>query len=125
MSNRAVNWARKITDLTPAEAFVLWVICDRYNEEVGMAWPSINTIARDTRYSARTVSRALKTLTEKGILIRKKTYSDQHSGWVSNTDFLPKFWSKQSLLDAERLEIVWGWENGETGFRDVVPADHL
>jgi hypothetical protein len=123
MSNKAVNWARKVPNLTPTEAFVLWVICDRYNEHVGSAWPSINTIAKDTRYSARTVSRALKTLTDKQVLVRKKTYSDRHSGWVSNTYFLPHLWAERSLLDAEKLEVVWGRENGETGFRDVNPAD--
>jgi len=125
MSNRAVNWARKVPNLTPTEAFVLWVICDRYNEHVGSAWPSIKTIAKDTRYSTRTVSRALNTLTQKGLLIRKKTYSDKHMGWVSNTYFLPAFAPRPDLANAKKVEVIWTHENAETQFREVDSADYL
>jgi hypothetical protein len=58
MSNSAINWARKIEGLTSPQAFVLWVICDRYNEETHTAWPSIKSVATDTRLAPRTVTRA-------------------------------------------------------------------
>lgn len=120
MSNRAVNWARKVPDLRPTEAFVLWVICDRYNEEVGMAWPSIATIARETRYSDRTVSRALKRLDELGVIKIKKTYSNRHDGWVSNTYLLPELGAEDYLLEADVLQQFWGPNNSRTGFREVI-----
>lgn len=125
MSNKAVNWARNVPDLTPTEAFVLWVICDRYNEHVGSAWPSIKTIARDTRYSTSTVARALNTLTEKGLLTRKKTLSDKHYGWVSNTYFLPDFDPRTDLAKARKLEVIWSKDNADTKFREVADADYL
>ena len=65
MSNSAINWARSIRGLTSPQAFVLWVICDRYNEETHTAWPSISSIAADTRLATRTVSRALAALEER------------------------------------------------------------
>jgi hypothetical protein len=91
MSNRAINWARGIEGLTSPQAFVLWVICDRYNEETHTAWPSINSIAKDTRLAPRTVSRALGALQEKRLLVRGKTFSAHHDGWASNTYFLPAY----------------------------------
>lgn len=119
MSNRAVNWARTIPGLSSSEAFVLWVICDRFNEHVGIAWPSIKSISKDTRLSSRTVSRALKTLSNRGIIIRKRTISDRHAGWASNTYFLAKFGGDDHLVDAENLEVVWSHENHDTKFRNV------
>jgi hypothetical protein len=91
MSNRAINWARGIEGLTSPQAFVLWVICDRYNEETHTAWPSINSIAKDTRLASRTVTRALGALQEKRLLVRGKTFSAKHDGWASNTYFLPAY----------------------------------
>ena len=91
MSNSAINWARKIDGLTSPQAFVLWVICDRYNEQTHTAWPSINSIATDTRLAPRTVTRALSALEEKNLIARGKTYSAKHDGWASNTYFLPAY----------------------------------
>jgi len=91
MSNQAINWARKIDGLTSPQAFVLWVICDRYNEQTHTAWPSINSIATDTRLAPRTVTRALSALEEKKLIVRGKTYSAKHDGWASNTYFLPAY----------------------------------
>ena len=91
MSNSAINWARKIDGLNSPQAFVLWVICDRYNEQTHTAWPSINSIATDTRLAPRTVTRALSALEEKNLIVRGKTYSAKHDGWASNTYFLPAY----------------------------------
>jgi len=91
MSNSAINWARKIDGLTSPQAFVLWVICDRYNEQTHTAWPSINSIATDTRLAPRTVTRALSALEDKNLIVRGKTYSATHDGWASNTYFLPAY----------------------------------
>lgn len=121
MSNKAVNWARNVPSLSSSEAFVLWVICDRYNEEVGMAWPSIESIARDTRLSPRTVSRALNVLAQRKLIIRKRTFSNRHGGWASNSYFLSRFPADKELLEADGLETSWGPWNEDTKFRSVDP----
>lgn len=119
MSNSAVNWARKIGGLTSPQAFVLWVICDRYNEEKHNAWPSINSIAKETRLAPRTVSRALTALEEKQLIIRCKTLSAHHDGWASNTYFLPAYDPRSRPRKNVVFQEVRDYESSLVNFRSI------
>ena len=119
MSNSAINWARGIEGLTSPQAFVLWVICDRYNEETQTAWPSINSIAKDTRLASRTVSRALGALEEKRLLLRGKTFSAHHDGWASNTYFLPAYDPSSRPPKNVVFQEVRDYESSLSTFRTI------
>ena len=119
MSNSAINWARGIEGLTSPQAFVLWVICDRYNEETQTALPSINSIAKDTRLASRTVSRALGALEEKRLLLRGKTFSAHHDGWASNTYFLPAYDPRSRAPKNVAFQEVRDYESSLITFRTI------
>jgi hypothetical protein len=119
MSNSAINWARKVGGLTSPQAFVLWVICDRYNEETRTAWPSISSIAADTRLAPRTVSRALTALEERRLIVRGKTLSAHHDGWASNTYFLPAYDPRSRAAKNVVFQEVRDYESSLTKFRTV------
>ena len=122
MSNEAINWARGIEGLKSPEAFVLWVICDRYNEEKHTAWPSIKSIAKDTRLATRTVSRALATLEGKGLISKTRTISAKHEGWASNTYFLPTYDTRSQSRKQVVFREVWDYEASLITFRSVEEA---
>lgn len=119
MSNSAVNWARKVDGLTSPQAFVLWVICDRYNEEEHIAWPSINSIAKETRLAPRTVTRALTALEEKKLILRGKTISAHHDGWASNTYFLPAYDPRSRPRKNVVFQEVRDYESSLVNFRSI------
>jgi DNA-binding transcriptional ArsR family regulator len=119
MSNSAINWARKIEGLTSPQAFVLWVICDRYNEQTHTAWPSINSIATDTRLAPRTVTRALSALEDKNLIVRGKTYSAKHDGWASNTYFLPAYDPRSRPRKNVKFQEVRDYEASFIKFRTI------
>lgn len=119
MSNGAINWSRNIDGLTSPQAFVLWVICDYYNEEAHYAWPSIKRIARDTRLSDRSVSRAVASLEERGLIVRAKTFSAHHGGWASNTYFLPIYDPRSRPRQNARFQEVRNHEASLVRFRSI------
>ena len=119
MSNSAINWARKIEGLTSPQAFVLWVICDRYNEETHTAWPSIKSVATDTRLAPRTVTRALSALEDKKLIVRGKTFSAKHDGWASNTYFLPAYDPRSRPRKNVKFQEVRYYESALIKFRTI------
>jgi hypothetical protein len=116
---QAIDWGRGIEGLTSPQAFVLWVICDRYNEETHSAWPSIKSIARDTRLASRTVSRALGALGEKRLLVRGKTFSAHHDGWASNTYCLPAYDPRSRPPKNVVFQEVRDYESSLVTFRTI------
>ena len=60
------------TDLPATEKFVLLAIANFVNDEKGYAWPSQETLASKTSFSRQTVSKAIKKLQQKGILISQR-----------------------------------------------------
>ena len=72
MSFEWFRWAMSQRNLRPPEKAVLVCIANYYNDKDGCAWPSQETIAKDTCYNRATVHRACKTLNEKGLLSWKK-----------------------------------------------------
>lgn len=119
MSNSAINWARKIDGLSSPQAFVLWVICDRYNEETHTAWPSIKSISSDTRLAPRTVTRALSALEDKKLIVRGKTFSAMHDGWASNTYFLPAYDPRSRPRKKPLFQEVRDYEEPFVRFRTI------
>ena len=66
------RWAKNQTDLKPPEKAVLVCIADYYNDKEGCAWPSQETLAKDTSYNRATIHRACKSLRRKGLLSWEK-----------------------------------------------------
>jgi DNA-binding transcriptional MocR family regulator len=91
MSIKAHQWASQHKGLTRLEKTVLKEIANRYSDEKGKAWPSQNRIARDTGYSRASVCRGLKTLEEKGLVVRINAFDSETGARTSNRYFLPTF----------------------------------
>jgi DNA-binding Lrp family transcriptional regulator len=70
MSVHVTTWVYENTpdDVTPAEMLVLLVLADHANSEGGLAYPSVERIARMSRISKRGVQYALRRLVERGAL---------------------------------------------------------
>ena len=66
------RWAKSQTGLRPPEKAVLVCIADYYNDQEDCAWPSQETLAKDTSYNRSTIHRACKSLREKGLLSWEK-----------------------------------------------------
>jgi len=73
MSIKAINWAIMQEGLSPSPKLVLIVLANRANEQF-KAWPSIETICRESGLSNRTARRALCEL-EKASLIEHSGFS--------------------------------------------------
>lgn len=54
--------------LSAADCAVLHYLCDRYDEEMGYAWPSLDTIAARTGRDRKTVRRAINDLRDAGLI---------------------------------------------------------
>lgn len=67
-----LKWVKTQKGLKPPEKAVLVWIADYYNDEIGCAWPSQETLAEDTGYNRSTIHRACKSLQEKGLLSWEK-----------------------------------------------------
>lgn len=67
MSLSALNWALVQQCGTPAAKMVL-IILSRYANTEGWAWPSRLTLAKATEQSPDSVDRALRLLTERGLV---------------------------------------------------------
>lgn len=65
-------------DLSHRAYVVYLYLYDRANKE-GICWPSINTIAADTKMSATTVRRAIKDLKKAGLIETEQRYRE-HGG---------------------------------------------
>lgn len=107
MSFGATKWAKSLRNLTGTEKAVLLVIADYFNEEAKnenddtkylQAWPSRKTIANETGFSVRTVSRTINRLnryvtsdTEERLLIVQRWVDIDTGRHYSNHYFLPLY----------------------------------
>lgn len=64
MSIKAISWAFKQRLDDPTAKLVLIGIADKYNEDRGYAWPSVDSLAEMADCTRRTVSRKIAYLTE-------------------------------------------------------------
>ena len=91
MSITAMNWCRELRGLKGTDKSVLHVICDRYNDELGYAFPSISRIAKETGWAPRTVTRSLRKLEAQGYIASyRQKYANDESP-ASNRYYLPVF----------------------------------
>lgn len=78
-------------ELTGNDIHVYTYLVACSNAKDGMAWPSLESIATDTRLSRATVSRAITNLTGSGlVVIKKRTTRKTKRGRGVNMYFLPK-----------------------------------
>lgn len=83
-------------DLTGNDIHVYTYLVACSNAKDGMAWPSLESIATDTRLSRATVSRAITNLTGSGlVVIKKRTTRKTKRGRGVNMYFLPKVLADQ------------------------------
>ena len=89
MSIKAVSWAfeQKLDD--PIGKLVLIGICDRYNPDVGYAWPSVAWLADVADCSHRTAQNKIKLLVELGFVT--KSYVREGNTNLKNRYRLPLF----------------------------------
>lgn len=80
MSIKAITWAfdQKLDD--PTAKLVLLGIADKYNEDRGYAWPSVERLAEMADCTERTVSRKISMLEELGVIetIRHPTRTNRY-----------------------------------------------
>lgn len=81
MSYRALDWVLAL-ECAPATKMVL-VVLARHADREGKCWPNVNTIARMSGASSRTVRRALKTLQADGLITTEARY-ESHGRQTSN-----------------------------------------
>jgi DNA-binding transcriptional MocR family regulator len=91
MSITAMNWCRELRGLKGTDKSVLHVICDRYNDELGYAWPTIARISNESGWSERTVSRSLRNLEIQGYIASYRQIYAIDDSPASNRYYLPIF----------------------------------
>lgn len=69
-------------DLPQSEKMVLLCLCDHANDE-GVCWPSREGLSKKCSVSIPTVKRAIKSLENKGIIIRDRR---MHQTWICHID---------------------------------------
>ena len=88
MSINAVIWVSKLS-LPPNEKLVLWCLCDHYNDNTMMCYPSTKRIEKFTGLSARTIHRVIKKLEDVGyitVIKRIGTSSNYNINFEHNID---------------------------------------
>ncbi|MGJ4843902.1 helix-turn-helix domain-containing protein [Leifsonia sp. Le1] len=103
MSFEAFRWAKSWGGLSTSRKFVLLMLADHYNEEAHRAWPSMQTLARETGMSRRSVVNCIATLEKEG-LIEVEQWVDATTGkQMSNRYCLP--WHDEESVRAETLPV--------------------
>ena len=80
------NWTKvcntMIFYIPDAYTFKIYVyLCYRYNNEYQYAFPSLNTVAKDTNISKRKVQESIKWLEKKRFIVKYKRQGDE---WMNN-----------------------------------------
>ena len=108
MSIKVISWVREHAPTeNPAELCILYSLADRANDDGQGCWPSVATMAEESRCSERTVQRHLRNLEQRGVIRR----------------------GDQRLVEryrADRRPIVWdlnlSFEREDTGCQSVMPS---
>ena len=75
MSWRATAYIKRLSTapsgdkLTKSEKFLALMIAERYNDDEGMAWPTVETLADDVMLSRRRTQELQRSLEKKGLII--------------------------------------------------------
>lgn len=71
MSIKVISWVREHAPTeNPAELCILYSLADRANDDGQGSWPSVATMAEESRCSERTVQRHLRNLEQRGLIMR-------------------------------------------------------
>ncbi|HEY7822731.1 MAG TPA: helix-turn-helix domain-containing protein [Acidimicrobiia bacterium] len=84
MSVRALDWAFS-QDLPPSEKLVLLSLADHYNGQTGVCIPGQKSLAEQTSMCVRTVQRHLKSLEERGLIVRTARFRGEGRGRTSDS----------------------------------------
>lgn len=125
MSNGAINWCRLIEGISAAESSVLMNICDRFNEEKQCAWPSIRTISKETKFTERTVNRSLKSLEQKGLILRRKSIRARDGGYASNTYLLPCYRRLTGSKKSGPVFVETSWTHDGKANREFIELEEV
>ena len=69
MSIKVISWVREHAPTeNPAELCILYSLADRANDDGQGCWPSVATMAEESRCSERTVQRHLRNLEQRGVI---------------------------------------------------------
>lgn len=71
LAQMRISWLIGRKELCPSEK-VLSVAMNKYADDEGYCWPSLRRMAKDSALSLRQVSRDIKSLNEKGYVLRFK-----------------------------------------------------
>lgn len=72
----AMAWAWRQENLDPTEKLVLLALADHHNESTGMCCPSVETLAKRTNVSGRSVQRTISLLETRGLIERRPRYNE-------------------------------------------------
>ena len=90
-------------NLDAKETVILFLLLDLYNVKKGYSFPSEQTLANKSKYSLRSVNRAIKSLKEKG-------YIDWEQGGTGKSNRYQIFdkWSENSNAPQQDDEVYCG-----------------
>lgn len=111
------NWTKicntMIFHIPDAYTFKIYVyLCYRYNNEYQYAFPSLNTIAKDTSISKRKVQESIKWLEKKRFIVK---YKRQEDNWGNNCYYVRyveenKIEEEKKIISAIEREMLKEFE---------------
>ena len=118
MSIKAVSWAfeQKLDD--PIAKLILIGICDRFNPDVGYAWPSVQWLADVADCSHRTAQNKIKLLQELGFVV--KNYVREGNTNLANRYRLPNLEGGANGAGVHKLVHEGGEASVHEGGEDSV-----
>ena len=107
------NWTKICNSMfkyipNPSDFKVYCYLCYRYNNEYQYAFPSLDTIAKDTCISKNTVQKSIKWLESQKFIVR---YKHKESEWMNNCYYVRYVEiTKETEMEAQK-EIIKNLED--------------
>ena len=99
---------------------IYFYLCWRFNRDMDYAFPSLNTIAKDTSISLGKVKKSIKWLEEQRFI---KKYKKEGSDWMNNCYFVKYVVEELEELEEEDVEVIiedWDEVNSDDEEWEVV-----
>ena len=96
MSLKAMAWALDYSPegITTTEKFLIILLADTHNEETGMIFPSRQLLAERMFTSPRNVTRVIKSLTEKKVIVVETCYGEKGRRTTNRYHFVDAPWTR-------------------------------
>lgn len=112
-----MSWALQQANLKPGgsavrDRLVLVYLADRYNDETGVCWPSVPTIAGHLGVTTRTIRYALTSLREQGLIAHGHPRHVEHIP----ADSRPTVWRLMMDSDSSERGVTGDLARGEAAF---------